>query len=662
MFARIAAASLLVLSTAAAATLPDDYTVIEIFPGYSSPSTANAVSNTGIVVGCYGSSPATAFMWKDGQRTDLWTGCATAVNDNGVIVGYDSAGNVVLWNSGTLTQLGFQSYGPKVNNAGWVVGGGGSFVNNVYVQQDFLWHDGQLMQMPTGCSRDINNLNQVLCNNSSTGAGIWQDGTITLLPPPPSDSFYTWTNFPSATALTDRTQVVGSARGPIYYENGVTRRVFTMTDGGVVDMNSSLTMLGDEEGIYGFVTDPSGTIKYFANMPGPSAWHHMSPHGINEAGWVVGNATTGPSSSGESFVMIPKYAATSGNHPGQPVAGLPVSKRPVQDFNADNRGDLLWHSNDGQWGVWLMDGRSPIAGGKIAAPANASLVARGDFDGDGRGDLVFKDDAGAYWITLMNGTDASSTKVYDGSGGWSLLGVGDFNGDHRSDLLWYHPVQGFAVWLMNGATVAGGGNIPYLNDGWPAAIGDFDGDGSDDIAWMGSDGHHEVYAMHGVFASPLGTIRAAGTGFRPAFIADFDNDGRQDIVWVHPDGRASLWLVNGGTVKDSTSILDAGSPWHVIGTPDFDGSGTADLLFRNDDGSVGAWLMSGVTPIDGRTLLGAHTGWSVAQDIEISGDFKTDLVWRNVDGSYADWLMNGLGPTDGATLLPAGSGWELANK
>ena len=181
MIRKFLAAAMAAIATSAIGALPDDYTVIELFPGATFGSGANAVSNNGIVVGCYGGQQ-TAFMWKDGQRTDLWNGgCATGVNDNGVVVGYDSAGNVVMWNSGTLTQLGFQSYGAHVNNAGWVVGANAAYVGNTYVQHSYLYHDGQLIEMPVGCHEDINNLDQVLCNTQS-GAGIWQDSTITPLP------------------------------------------------------------------------------------------------------------------------------------------------------------------------------------------------------------------------------------------------------------------------------------------------------------------------------------------------------------------------------------------------------------------------------------------------------------------------------------------------
>ena len=661
MFAKTAAATLLLVSAAAVGAVPD-YQVVEIYGG-AGGSNANAVSDNGIVVGCYRPADnldtSIAIKWQAGHRTDLGPGCATAVGPTGLVGGYDGNNNGILWKpSGETVSLGASVGVVGINRQEVVLLTHGEWTNNntTYTSYSYLWQNGQATMLPSDCGSRLNDQNQVLCQH-----GIWKDGVITPFPT------YRGAEL-QATALSQAGDVFGTLT--FYDDTGYLQRQWTWYHGATnvlepiggrtqfetaKDMNDMPAFLADGEGEFGFVFGAiNGSIS-------TTDYPKMVPTKINASGWITAQAQTGPNSGNfpVGVVLIPKAAP---GLPGTPVAGLPVMSRPVQDFNADVRGDLLWHSNGGAWGAWLMDGKSPIGGGNIAVPTNSSLVARGDFNGDSRGDLVFKDGSGAYWITLMNGTDATSTKVYDGAGGWSLVGVGDFNGDHFSDLLWYHPQQGFAVWLMNGTTVTGGGAIPYPGNAWPAAIGELTGDGRDDILWMGSDGHFEVYAMNGTSAAALGTIREAGTGFKPAFVADFDGDGRQDIVWTHPDGRASLWLIDGATIKNSTTILDAGSAWHVIGTPDLDGSATADLLFRNDDGSVGAWLMSGVTPIDGRILLGANTGWSVAQDIEVGGDFKTDLVWRNADGSYAVWLMNGLTPTDGATILPGGSGWELAAK
>ena len=659
MLARIAAASFLAIAGGALAALPD-YDIVEIYQG-NAPSHAFDVSNTGIVVGCYG-APATAFSWQNGQRTDLFAGCATAVNDNGVVGGYDANGNALVWNNGTITMLGVTGQVNGINNAGWAVASNASFQGNTYVQNDYLFHDGQLEKMPVGCSVRINNLNQVLCSGGTIRNA---DGSMIVMPGTSYPGGFDYATFPSPRGLTDRTQVVGQGRGLVYYENGVTTQVaHTYSDAGAIDLNSWPLMVGDEEGFFGYIANLQGESKYLSQMSGLQGtwWSKLGPRKINESGWIVGTATYGPTfSGGEAFLMIPK-AAPPPPTPGTPIAGLPVMKRQRMDLNADGRNDLLWRGSDGTYGAWLMDGNDVMSAGAIAAPANASVVLRGDFDGDYRGDIVFKDAAGAYWVTLMNGTSATTKKVLDGGTGWTPIAVGDFNGDLKQDLLWYHATQGFGVWLMNGATILSAAPTNFPANGWPAAIGDFNGDRRDDILWTFPDGHFQLFTMNGATGTDAGTVRAAGSAYVPAFVANFNGDGRDDIVWSNPDGSYSLWLMDGAATVNSTAILGPGTGWHVIGTPDFDGNGTADLLFRADDGSIGGWTMSGTTQTGYRLFIGGGSGWDVVLDNEVSGDYKADLLWRNVDGSYGLWLMNGLNPASTKVILPGGTGWELVAK
>lgn len=655
MLARIFAASLLTIATAAAAAIPD-YSVVELFPSQEM-SRANSVSNTGIVVGCHG-SPEVAFMWQNGVATDLFPGCATSVNDNGMVGGYDPSRNAVIWDHGTLISLGIPGQVNGISNSGWAVIGYIRSMPIVY-SKDYLYRDGQLMEMPAGCSIRINNLNQILC----PGAIRNPDGSMIAMPGTSYPSGFDYSSFPGAAGLTDNAQAVGEGRGLVYYANGVTTQVpRTYSDGLAKDLNSWPLMLGDEEGFYGYIATLQGEVKFLYQIPAMAGWGHPTGQKINESGWIAGSAAHGPTSGfEEAFVLIPK-AAPPAPVPGHPVAGLPVMRQPRMDTNADGRGDLILRSASGDFGVWQMDGAGINGARMIAAPNNARLLFRADLDGNYKGDLLWQAPDGAYWATMMDYTTSSATKLLDGGTGWTLVGAGDFDGDHMVDLLWAHPTQGFGVWLMNGATVKSAGAIPYPANAWPAAIGDFTNDGRDDIAWIGDDGHVELYTMNGLAGTAAGTILEAGSGFVPAFIADFNGDNRADIVWAHPDGRTSLWLMDGATVLGSTAIVGAGSGWHVIGTPDFNGDGMADLLFRADDGSIGGWLMQGTTQNGARLFLGGGSGWDVLMDVEISGDYKADLVWKCVDGSYGVWLMNGLGPTTTKVMLNGGSGWDIVAK
>lgn len=654
MITRTFAAAAALCATTVLAAIPD-YQIVEVYGG-AGGSAAMDVNNNGLVVGCYtppGGSRI-AFKWQDGHRTDLGAGCATTVGDSGLAGGYDANGSAVFWRpTGETVALGMTASinGINAQDIAVLVHGETTNNNTTYVTQAYLWQDGQLAPLPQGCGLAINNANQVLCSS-----GIWKDGSITPFPTGSDGSQLV------PKGLTDAGDTFGRYGTGFGYYRSATGTITPLPYGdkftGAIDLNGAPLFLGDTEGLYGWVGDLNGHRAIST-----SDYPNVRPTALNARNWITGVAQTGPYSQGYdvAIVYIPKATVSAPpSTPGTPVAGLPVMRKAIADFNADGRNDPVWRDKYGNYGAWLMDGTNVLAAAMLDVPANSTLLFRGDFNADYKSDLVFQDGSGAYWITMMNGTSGTSTKILDGGTGWSLIGVWDFDGDGRTDLLWYHPSQGFGFWQMNGTTVLSAGAIAFPDKSWPAAIGDFQGHGHDDIAWMGEDGHVELWDE--ALGKPLGTIRAAGSGFVPAFVADFNFDYHADIVWRHPDGRHSLWLMNGATVVDSRSILDAGSSWHVVGTPDFNGDRMADLLFVADDGSVGGWTMSGTTQTGYALFLGGGSGWSLWNDSEVSGDFKGDLWWRYQDGSYGLWLMNGLSPASTKVMLNAGTGWEMVRK
>ena len=652
MKSALAAAAALLLASGTALALPE-YTLVAVTPP-GAMGNATGVSLDGTVVGCYTPSGgvSTAFNWKDGKLTDLGPGCADAINNRGVIVGRDSAGNLWMRSGATVTPLGFAGYATGINDAGIVVGW---YQDASNASRPYMYANGQRSDLPmqgsaTASANAINNRNQVLVNAGGTGY-IYENGTMTQIPGIAGSTF----SLPNG--INDSGVVVGGSSdhgpAPYIYRDGVTTRLangpgFSYAE----NINNAGVVLGSGEGIFGYLIDTDGSYHSLSTLASNSAgWGHLEPEWINDNGWIVGNGV-GPSANPQPYLLMPRSATTASGPPA-----MPVMRGRASDFNADGKGDLLWRSGS-SYGVWLMDGQAPTAAAGVTAPADAVVVLRADFNGDGATDLLWMDGGGTYFISLAHGTTFATTKVLDGAAGWFAVGAGDFDGDGKSDLLWWNATQGYGVWLMNGAAAAGASAIASPGGRRPSMIADFDGDGRDDIAWAADDGSIELYTMNAYAATDAGQVRAAGTGFTPLAVADFNGDRKADVVWSHADGRQSLWLMNGATSVNSAALVDAGTGWGVSFVGDLNGDGNADLVWKHADGSVGAWLMNGTTALSARGLLGPGTGWSVAALGDVSGDGRADLVWRAADGAYGLWLMDGLTPTWAGQILAAGSGWE----
>ena len=658
MHARIAALAAAALFSAAAHALPE-YTIARVIPA-TAFGHAFGVSRDGTVVGCMtlaGDTQSHAFKWKDGVNTDLGPGCATAINNNGVIAGRDATNNLQVWNGGTVTPLGINGDAAGINDSGTVAG---TYKASDGTSYAFTWSNGQVTNIATGASIFATAINAAghVVYNAGGNAFLYRDGSSMPIPG------INGTSASPANAINDKDWIVGQGSdhgpAPYIYKDGVTTRL-AGSYAGAVAINNPGQVIGSGEGVYGYLIDLDGSTHSLSTLAtNASGYSHLEAEQINDAGWIAGYGNC-PDTSPCAYVMIPKAAGGTGTATSLSAAPpLAMRANSKSDFNADRQGDLLWRSSSNQYGMWLMNGGNIGTASVIAAPEGGTVVLRADFDGDGRTDLLWTDASGAYYVSLVSGTSLVTSRVLDAGSGSTAVGTGDFNGDGRADVLWWNAAQGYSVWLMAGASAQQTSFVAFPPTAQvPSVIADFDGDGRDDILWRGDDGHFELYTMNGVDATAAGTVRAAGTGFVPVAIGDFNGDRKADIVWAKPDGTHSMWLMNGATPVNSTSLIGAGTGWHVAFAADFDGDGMSDLAWVHADGSAGGWLMSGTTTRAYAAFIGANSGWSLIGATDLDGNGTADLLWRATDGSYGFWMMNGLTATSHAVLLGGGSGWEL---
>ena len=111
-----------------------------------SDSYAYGINDLGQVVGFSYLSGYNAFLWQNGNTTDLYSGRAYSINASGQIVGDSRANNnAVLWHDGVLTDLvADYSHARCINNIGQVVG---SITAPNY--RAFLWENDQIIDLGT---------------------------------------------------------------------------------------------------------------------------------------------------------------------------------------------------------------------------------------------------------------------------------------------------------------------------------------------------------------------------------------------------------------------------------------------------------------------------------------------------------------------------------
>lgn len=82
--------------------------------------------------------------------------------------------------------------------------------------------------------------------------------------------------------------------------------------------------------------------------------------------------------------------------------------------------------------------------------ASSANGAANDFNFDNKSDLVLANANGLVDMLLMNGTSTISRTIILSSPGWAISHLADFNGDGKTDILWRNVNGAVTVWLMNG--------------------------------------------------------------------------------------------------------------------------------------------------------------------------------------------------------------------
>jgi FG-GAP-like repeat len=86
----------------------------------------------------------------------------------------------------------------------------------------------------------------------------------------------------------------------------------------------------------------------------------------------------------------------------------------------------------------------------LSPPAQATP---NDFNLDNKSDLVLSNANGLVDLWLMNGTTVVSRTNLLNTPGWAISHLADFNGDGKTDILWRNVNGAVTLWLMDGANI-----------------------------------------------------------------------------------------------------------------------------------------------------------------------------------------------------------------
>ena len=263
-----------------------------------------------------------------------------------------------------------------------------------------------------------------------------------------------------------------------------------------------------------------------------------------------------------------------GNIADAPVAGIPVPKNKVADFDGDDKTDIsVYRPSTGQW---FISGSLGPTFSIYEFGASADILAPGDYDGDGKTDfVVFRPSDTTWYLRTKGGT--FNTRQYGATG--DIPAPADYNGDGKTDVAVFRPSTG--LWYISYTDSHNSfATIQFGENGDKPVAADYDGDGKADIAvWRPSNGTWYVQGSGGYYF----TATWGEAADLPAQ-ADYDGDGKTDFAVF----RSGTWYLLRTT--DGILVQQFGVSGDIPSTGDFDGDGRYDIaVFRPSDGN---WYLS----------------------------------------------------------------------
>ena len=262
-----------------------------------------------------------------------------------------------------------------------------------------------------------------------------------------------------------------------------------------------------------------------------------------------------------------------GNIADGPVAGIPVPKNKIADFDGDGKTDVsVFRPSTGQW---FVSGTLGPTYSIYEFGVASDLLTPGDFDGDGKTDFAVFRPSDFTWYFRTKGS--FSTRQFGAAG--DIPAAADYNGDGKTDIALFRPSTGLWYIAYNDS-LNSFATVQFGENGDRPVVADYDGDGKADIAvWRPSNGTWYVQGSTGNYFTAIWGVATD----LPAQ-ADYDGDGKVDFAVF----RSDTWYLMRTTA--GMLVQQFGVEGDVPATGDFDGDGRYDIaVFRPSNGN---WYLS----------------------------------------------------------------------
>jgi hypothetical protein len=260
--------------------------------------------------------------------------------------------------------------------------------------------------------------------------------------------------------ITGQVALAGSSTiGSIEIGNGAAFASLTNDPGGVIDLDTASDIS----------PSPGASAAYFFN-DGTLLRNGMAGSSVVSVPFINSGAmriTTGSVTFTDGFTNSGTVEGLLTTNSDDSITWTPDPA--ANDFNGDNKADILWQNTNGDVALWNSNsGSESFTGENLGVVAGGWQIAgTGAFNGASEASILWRNANGDTTLWNPNG---SGGFVGDNLGvvatSWQVAGTGDFTGTGEASILWRNANGDTALWNPNGLGGFVGDNLGVVPTSW----------------------------------------------------------------------------------------------------------------------------------------------------------------------------------------------------